>query len=258
MNTSLFITNTDIIEDDSDSDTSSTSTIEELNEQFHVNNNDSIKNKLKNKLVKPIKSCMYFDKDKNENVEDGYELVILRFLHIFFSTDGVIKFNHLSNLMDMDKKECRELEDFFVDNPGVMTDSDFYSSDAGIKIRKEWYDFLSNREFFTYVHVSHQLFPDNKNFLLFIKHFFPLINFIDESNDQEKLDVIYSHFNFENNLQVVYSTYFKIENDFIHKSFIHNISVNKIDLFIIESTSVIQVNNINKLFFTKTELRYLD
>lgn len=258
MNTSLFITNTDIVVDDTDSDTSSISTIDELNEYFQVNNNDSPKNKLKNKLVKPILSHTYFDKNKNEEVEDSYELVLFRFLHIFFSADGVIDFTHLTSHMNMNKQECRELEEFFLDNPGVMTDSDFYISDAGIKIRKLWYEFLSNRKFFTYVKENYQLFPDNKNFLVFINQFFPLINFNNESNDHEKLKVIYTHIQFDKKLQIIYSTYLKVENEFIHKSFIHNIHIDEIELFVLELTSITYTCNINKLYFTKTELRYAD
>ena len=253
----------DIIADDTDSATSSASTIEELNEQFHLNeqfqlidiNNleQTVRNKLKNKLIQPIKSYTYFDRDKGVDVEDSYELVLLRLLHLFFSIDGFINFNYLTINMNMDIKECQEIEEFFINYPGVMIDSDFYSSDAGIIIRKQWYEFLSNRDFFTYVHVNHMLFPSNNNFLIFIKHFFPLINFFNNPNDQAKLDVIYSHFNCENNFKVCYSTYSKIESKFIH-----NISVNDINLFIIESISVTELNDQTKLDFTQTKLRYSD
>jgi hypothetical protein len=260
MDTSVFITDNNIIIDDSDSDTSSTSTVEELNTFKNEKSGDSnIKSELMDRFVKPIQSHMYLDKDKSLEIEDGFEVSLLRLLHIWFSSDGVINFNNLTKHMDLEKTESIELEDFFLDNPGVMTDSDFYSTEAGIKIRKSWYEFLSNRAFFSYVNKSHQLAPDNANFFNFIKNFFPLVNFYENLNynEQEKLNIIYKAFSFSlNKFHVVYSTYTRADNELGHKGFVHNIFINDIELFVLESTSIRKLNNLDQIYWTKTELKY--
>ena len=236
MDTSVFITDNiidnNIIIDDTDSDTSSASTVEELkNSNNEKSSASNIKSDLMDRFVKPIQSHMYVDKDKSLEIEDGFEVSLLRLLHIWFSSDGIINFDHLTKHMCQEKKESIELEEFFLDNPGVMTDSDFYSSEAGIKIRKSWYEFLSNREFLSYVNNSHQISSDNANFFQFIKYFFPLINFNGnpDFNEQEKLNIIYNEFSFSpNKFRVVYSTYTQTDNEFAHKSFVHNIFINDI------------------------------
>jgi len=92
---------------------------------------------------------------------------------------------------------------------------------------------------------------------MFVKHFFPLVDFIGNYNEQEKLDKIYSTLSFgDNKFQVVYSTYSKIVQEMIHKSFVHNISVNKTELFVLESTNIRKTNNLEQIYWTKTELTY--
>ena len=260
MDTSVFITDNNIIIDDTDSDTSSASTVEELKTFKNEKSGDSnIKLELMDRFVKPIQSHMYIDKDKSLEIEDGFELSLLRLLHIWFSSDGIINFERLTKHMDLEKTESRELEEFFLDNPGVMTDSDFYSSEAGIKIRKSWYEFLSNRVFFSYVNKSHQLAPDNANFFNFIKNFFPLVNFYENLNynEQEKLNIIYKGFSFgPSKFHVVYSTCTRVDNELEHKGFVHNIFINDIELFVLESTCIRKLNNLNQIYWTKTELKY--
>jgi len=256
MDTSVFITDNNMVIYDTDSDTSSTSTIDELwNEKVETN----IKSELSDKFVKPIQSHMFFDKESNSEIEDGYELSLLRLVHIWFSSDGVMNFKNLTKYMDGKKAESSQLEDFFVDNPGVMTDSDFYSTDAGIAIRKAWYEFLSNREFFKYVHETHQIAPTNESFLTFVKQFFPLVNIYGNScdNEQEKLNIIYNSFGFDDyKLHVVYSTYSQTDNQIIHKGFVHNIFVNDVELFVFESAQIRKLIDLDKIYWTKTELRY--
>ena len=257
MAISVFITDNNIITNDSDSETSSTSTVEEL-KASNDKNISNIKSKLMDSFVKPIQSHMYLNKEKALEIEDGFELSLLRLVHIWFSTDGVINFDRLTKYIDKSKKESQELEDLFLDNPGVMLDSDFYSSGTGVKIRNTWYEFLSNRAFFTYVHKSHQLVPDNANFFQFIKYFFPLVKFYENSNnEQEKLNIIYNGFSTEvNKFHVIYSTYAKVDEEFAHKGFVHNIYVNETPLFIFESSNIKQSINLEKIYWTKTELRY--
>jgi hypothetical protein len=257
MDTSIFMTDTIII-NDTDSDTSSTSTVEELKIPNNENSNSNIKLKLIDRFVKPIKSHMYVDKEKSLEIEDGFELSLLRLLHILFSSNGIINFELLTKHMDSGK-ESQELEEFFRDNPGVMIDSDFYLSEAGIKIRKAWYEFLSNREFFNYLNKFHQLTPDNVNFFMFIKKFFPLIDFDKNNmhNEHEKLNIIYNSFSSDsNNFHVVYTTYKRGDSPFVHKGFIHNIYINDIELFVLESTNIKKTDNLEQIYWTKTELRY--
>ena len=260
MDTSVFIIDNNIIIDDTDSDTSSTSTVEELKTFQNVKLDDSnIKLELMDRFVKPIQSHMYFDTNKSQEIEDGFELSLLRLLHTWFSTDGIINFEHLTKHMDLGKSESIELEEYFLDNPGVMTDSDFYLSEAGIKIRKSWYEFLSNRAFFSYVNNFHQLIPDNANFFQFIKNFFPLINFNGnpDYNEQEKLNIIYNANSFgTNKFHVVYSTYTRVDDELRHKGYKHNIFINDIDLFVLELTSIRKLSNLDQIYRTKTEFRY--
>lgn len=261
MDTSVFITDTNqfTIIEDSDSDTSSTSTVEELKNEADEKVETNIKSDLIDKFVKPIQSHMFYDKESNQEIEDGFELSLLRLMHIWFSTDGVINFKNLTKYMDGKKAESSQLEEFFIDNPGVMTDSDFYSTDAGIKIRKAWYEFLSNREFFKYIHGTHQVTPTNESFLIFIKQFFPLINgnWISCDNEQEKLNIIYNAFSFDDyKFRVVYSTYSQTDSQIIHKGFVHNIFVNEVELFVLESAQIRKLVDLDKIYWTKTELRH--
>ena len=161
--------------------------------------------------------------------------------------------------MDSNKAESRELEEFFIDNPGVMIDSDFYSTDAGIAIRIAWYEFLSGRDFFKYVHETHQLVPTNENFFAFVKQFFPLVNFNANANtnDQDKLIKIYNAFSSEEyKFNVIYSTYSQTDSQIVHKGFVHNIFVNGIELFVLESAQIRKLTDLDKIYWTKTELRY--
>ncbi len=256
MDTSVFITDNYMVIDDTDSDTSSTSTVDELQcEKVETN----IKSELTDKFVKPIQSHMFYDKESNREIEDGFELSLLRLVHIWFSTEGVINFKKLTKYMDGKKAESTQLEEFLIENPGVMTDSDFYSTDAGIAIRKAWYKFLSNREFFKYVHETHQIAPTNESFLIFIKQFFPLVNgnWICCDNEQEKLNIIYNAFSFDDyKFRVVYSTYSQTDSQIIHKGFVHNIFVNDVELFVLESAQIRKLVDLDKIYWTKTELRH--
>ena len=211
MYNDIFITN-DIIVDDTDSDTSSVSSI---NNMFDT----STKIDLINNLIKPINSYFFFDSEIAQEINDGFELSILRLLHIFFSIDGVINFPLLKQKMDVTNINSVELENFFLDIPGVMYDSDFYLSNCGIKIRKLWYKFLSNRDFFTYINNNHQLEPTSNNFILFFQTFFPLIN--------------------TNKIEYIYDAFSNINYKFTSNNYNglnHDIYINNIKIFIFKST----------------------
>jgi hypothetical protein len=257
MDTSIFILDNNIIINDSDSDTSTTSTVEELKNHNNKNIESNVKTNIKTEFVKPIQSHSYFDKEQNKDIDDGFELSLLRLLHIWFSKDGVINFSYLTKHMDQEKVESIELEEFFLNNPGVMFDSEFYLSEAGIKNRKSWYEFLSNRKFFKYVHNTNQLSPHNSNFLSFIKEFFPFVNFNEIYNEQEKLTIIYNTFSYGlYKFSVLYLTDSHIDNENINDKFIHNIFINDIEVFLFESINIKQISNSNHTYWTKTELRY--
>jgi len=258
MNTPIFIIDNNIIVNDSDSDTSSISTAEEILTYNNFKSNTNIKSQLMEIFIKPIQSYMYLDKDKSQEIIDGFELSLLRLVHIWVSIDGIINFEYLTKHMDLSTTESKELEDFFFENPGVMIDSDFYITDAGIKIRKAWYNFLSNRNFFNYINKFHQLVPDNENFYQFIKYFFPLIKFNENSNNDEikKLNIIYN--SFSTNLYKFHVNYLQntqIEDSIIYKNFKHNIFVNNTELFIFIG-NIKQFVNSNQIIWSKTELKY--
>lgn len=211
MYNDIFITNNMIV-DDTDSDTSSISSTNDM-----IDSNTKID--LINNLIKPINSYFFYDNEIAQEINDGFELSILRLLHIFFSIDGVINFTLLKKNMDAININSIELENFFLDIPGVMYDSDFYLSDSGIKIRRLWYNFLSNRDYFTYVNNNHQLESSNDNFIMFFRIFFPLIN-------TNKIEYIYDAFSNIN---------YKFNSD-NYNGLNHDIYINNIKIFIFKST----------------------
>jgi hypothetical protein len=252
MDMSIFITDNNMILDDSDSETSSTSTVDELKcykycnecDDLHINTRDQ----LANKFVKPIKSHGFYYKEQNIEIQDDFELTLLRLVHIFFGSDGVIDFTRLTKYMDSNDSKSRQLEDFFLEYPGIMDDSDFYSSEAGIKIRITWYYFLSGKDFFTYLHQTHQIIPSNDSFLSFITIFFPLINFNNLYTVQDKLSIIYSAFSFLNvDFDVVYVSNSQIDNKLILDKFTHHIIINGVKLFLLDSIQFKYANNVEQI-----------
>jgi hypothetical protein len=258
MDTSIFITDNNIILDDSDSDTSSLSTVDELKSYKCYDDSYIItRTQLADKIVKPIKSHSFYYKEQNQEIQDDFELALLRLIHIFFGSDGVINFTRLTKHMDLNNLKSKQLEDFFLDYPGIMDDSDFYSTEAGIKLRITWYNFLSDIDFFTYVHQTHQIIPSNDNFLSFITNFFPLINLNDCHTIQDKLSIIYSAFSFYDiDFQVVYMSNLQIDNEIISDSFTHHIIINGIELFLLKSIQIKNIDNTKKYYRIYTELKY--
>lgn len=212
MYNDIFIDD-NIILDDSDSDTSSISSTNNIIEP-------SSKLKLINTLIKPINSYLFYDNEIAQEINDGFELSFLRLLHIFCSFDGIINFNLLKKNMDSTSINSIELENYFIDNPGVMYDSGFYLSISGIKIRKIWYNFLSNRTNFTYINNSHQLAPIYDNFIIFFRTFFPLIN-------TNKIKYIYNAFSHSD---------YKFDSD-NYSDLNHDIYINNIKIFAFKSTT---------------------
>ncbi len=224
---------------------------------------------LKEQLVQPIKSKSFVSKITNQTIEDNFELALLRWIHLIFSTDNLIIFSNLNKYMDMNNQLCLELNDFFIDNPVVMLDSDFYYSDTGIIYREKWFELLSNRNFFNYkntdTNIRIGIYPSIENFYKFLENFFPKLTFEKENqNDQIKLDIIYSKLNFHfDSLKLVYATYRSIENGMIHSCSIQNIIINNIHspLFVWENMSIKEINNTNlnsntNEIFSDSELRY--
>lgn len=263
MNLDFFISNNDKtcgIIDDSDSDTSTTSDADDFkSNQSNKSNINSIKNNelelLLESLVKPIGSYSFYNKWINKEINDGFELSLFRFLHIMFSTNGRICFNKLTKYMDKNKSECVELEDFLIDNPGVMTDSDFYSTEAGIKIRIEWYNFLSSRTFFTYVHESNQIFPSNENFYSFVSAFFPLVDFNILKSDQDMVDYIYKILSSDDLVFTVnYQFSTETSNGRELNTFDHFIKICGFPIYNFKSSYFMDLNS-KKLIWTKTQIQ---
>lgn len=238
----------------SDSDTSTASLCDE--EKYQV---EDLKSKLQELLIKPVTGTelKYFNQNNNSEilVNDNFEISLLRFMHLIFSNDGVVLFENLTKYMDLEKKECQELYEYFRDFPGVMVDSDFYKSITGIQIRQKWFAFLSNRNFLAYKNLNYELVPCMKNVYSFFDNFFPKLLYKTSNNEQEQLSNIYTQLNFNyKSINIVYSTYQKIENDFIHSSSIQNIIIDGIELYIWEISRVTFMN-LNELF-SNSELRF--
>jgi hypothetical protein len=127
MEKSIFIYTDDIIDTDSTTSTAS----EDYLENYYPKSDE-----LKNSLIKPILPKPFIDPVSGQEIDDSYELSLLRIFHLIFGSDGIINFNNLTKYMDLNKKECQDLYDFFIDYPGIFDDYQFYYSDAGIIIRK--------------------------------------------------------------------------------------------------------------------------
>jgi hypothetical protein len=230
-------------ESESDSSTSSTSydPHDYVEETQSIENANKIKNILKEQLIQPIMGKPFKPLFSENEIDDSFELALLRFCHLVFSVDGVINFNNLSKFMDMNSPKCNQLYEYFMDNPGVMMDYSFYYSNAGIDIRTKWFELLCGCNFFTYKVTSlsenkKEIDPSLDNFFEFFENFFPNLN-THEYTIQERLDtmMVQLNFNFES-FEVNQSNYQKIIVNTVHSSILLNFKINQIDMFILEIT----------------------
>lgn len=195
--------------------------------------------------------------NSNQDIEliDDFEICLLRLLHIIFSVDGAMDLTKLSGFMELDKNECDELYEFFMENRGVMVDSEYYRTTSGIELRKSWIELLSKRDFFTYIQDKYKLSCDINNFYMFIKYFLPKIEFNLELIDQDKLSQIYKAFDI--NIDVIVGVYQNINEQFIHKGFIQNFTINNKEMYIWELSTVIQNSNSEMTIIScDSELRF--
>lgn len=249
--------NNNICDEETDSDTSTpeTTTIEET--MSLCDETEIMESILKEKIIKPIKTYSFMRYNTTEEINDNFELSILRLLHLIFSKDNLINLDNLSKFMDMNNKECDELLNFFIDYPGVFNEPDYYYTETGIKMRTIWFDLLSNRTFFNYKCQGKEIKPTMSNFLSFFRNFLPKLEQTEE-NKQELLTNIYNqlNFNFES-FEVIYSTYQEILLLNIHISTIQNIIINGIDIFTIEMTELKSISKEKVIdIYEDCELRY--
>ena len=219
----------------------------------------SNKNILKDQLIQPIKSISFRPLFSEIEINDSFELCLLRFIHLVFSEDQVINFTNLKKFMDTNTGLGQKLYEYFVNNPGVMQDHTFYYSNAGIDIRTKWYELLSNINTFKYKSENHQMDSTIENLFEFFKQFFPKLD-QNGSNNQEKLTNIYTqlNFNFES-FEVIYSSYQKIISNTIHLGVIQNISINSVNMFVWEMTRLNEISsNPDKIveLFVNSEFLY--
>jgi hypothetical protein len=241
-------------ETESDSSTSTASDYEEK----YIEKSDLEKErlKLKGELIIPIKSKPFTRLFSNEIINDNFELVLLRVLHLLFLEDDLINIENLKKFMDLNRKECDEMLQFFSENRGVFIDDEFYYSVAGLSLRTQWFDLLSNKNIFMYKEDKKSIYPDIENYIRFIKYYFPLLK-IESSNIQDQLNEIYNQLNFNfKTLEVIYSDYQKIELTTIHKSQIQNIIINGIEIFIWEMFKINEISNNSVEIYSESELRY--
>jgi len=234
-----FIINNRQMESETDSETSTTSEAKELGDL------NSDKTKMRLKLIEPI-----MGRDINLNntiINDSFEITLLRLLHLFFNNDQRINFKNL------EKVGNNELVDFFIDNSGIMKDSEFYSSEAGINLRQKWAEFLSNRNF-TYIKNNYQIVPNIENFIKFFEIFFPIIFENIEANIKPNIQSIlleiYSKLNYDfESVKIDYATYNKNSLNLKHSSEIQNIWINGLEIYVIEfiNLSEIKTTHINPI-----------
>lgn len=252
-NNELFINNNSQLEVDDDSSTSSTS-FEQDNDVSKV---QLVKDNLREQLVQPIMGKPFTQLYSNNEIDDSFELSLLRFIHLVFSKDGKINFNNLIKYMDMNNSKCQMLYEYFMINPGVMIDYEFYYSNTGLDIRTKWFELLSNHDFLIYKKNKKELDHTQDNFFIFFEIFFPKL-VLSGANCQEKLSNIYSqlNFNFES-FEVIYSTYQNIVSDVIHSNSLHFIKINGVSMYIWEMTKLKDISSRNPFdVFSNSEFRY--
>lgn len=241
MEKSIFIYNNDF---DTDSSTSTPS--EDYTSYYYPKKSDE----LKNLLIKPILPKPFNDPNTGIEIDDCFELSILRFLHLIFGSNGVINFTNLTKYMDLTKKNCQELYEFFLDNPGIFHDCEFYYSDAGLILRKKWVDFLSS--------INLIIYPNIKNQIKLLENFFPKLNINYNTSNNIILQEIYSQLNFNwESLEVKYDESKKIVNTSIHQNYNQNIFINSSLIFIWSITTITdEINNIPTIIYSNSELIY--
>ena len=246
-------------EDDSSTSTTSYESYDWTNE---VENTNNMKNILREQLIQPIMGKPFKPLFAENEFDDSFELSLLRFVHLVFSVDGLVNFENLNKFMDMNQTNCANLNEYFVNNPGVMIDYSFYYSNAGIDVRTEWIELLNGHNYFTYKEgtfneTKGEIEPSLYNFFEFFENFFPNLN-LDGNTDQEKMSNIVSqlNFNFES-FEVVHSTYQKIMDNTVHNSTILNFKINNVDMYVLEMTRLKDLSSGKPVeVFTNSEFRY--
>ena len=237
MEKSIFIYTDDIIDTDSTTSTAS----EDYLENYYPKSDE-----LKNSLIKPILPKPFIDPASGQEIDDSYELSLLRFMHLIFGNDGIINFNNLTKYMDLNKKECQELQDFFIDYPGIFDDYQFYYSDAGINIRKKWFELIS-------LLISEFTF---QNHIKLLENFFPKL-IINLNNPVDILEEIYSQLNFNwDSFQVKCEEIQEEQDTSTSKILNQKIFINDLFIFIWSITIIKDKINYN-IIFLNSELRYL-
>ncbi len=247
MQKSVFINNSE-----TDSDTSTPS------EDFMSSFYPKPSTELKKNILKPVLPKPYFDLNKDIEVDDCFELSLLRFLHLIFGSNGVINYTNLEKYMDLTKKPCDDLNDFFLDNPGILNDPMYYYSDAGVNLRKKWVELLSERDFFEYKKSDYLINSTIKNFFNFMENFFPKLRVNRELSNNFLIEDIYSQLNFNwDSLELKYGEFQKVIGTSIHQSSIQNIVINKTPVFVWEMSIIKEVIEDNPVeVYSNSELRY--
>ena len=238
MEKSIFV----YTDDANDTDSSTSTASEDYLENYRPKKSDE----LKNSLIKPILPKPFIDPASGQEIDDSYELSLLRYMHLMFGNDGIINFDNLTKYMDLNKKECQEIQDFFINYPGIFPDYQFYYSDAGIIIRKKWFEIISLFNFdFTI-----------KNQIKLLEKIFPKL-ITNSNNLVDILEDIYSQLNFNWDS-------FYIKCDEIQEKFDNNINIilnqkifiNNILIFI-WSITTIKDKITNNCIYSNSEFRYL-
>jgi hypothetical protein len=228
-----------------DTDSSTSTVSEDYLENYYPKKSDE----LKTLLIKPILPKPFNDPNTGIEIDDCFELSILRFFHLIFGSNGIINFTNLTKYMDLDNKDCQELYEFFLDNPGIFPDYEFYYSYAGIILRKKWVDFLSGRNF-EYKKDDSIIYPNIKNQIKLLETFFLKLNINYNTNNADILQEIYSQLNFNwDSLTVKYDESDKQE------TFNQYIYINKSLIFVWSMTTIIEEIN-NTIVYSNSELRY--
>jgi hypothetical protein len=261
MNTPFYSPQVLVKQDSFDSD-SSTSTPSINSDQDIDNFIPSLNaiNQLKLRLIKPINSFEFIHPSNLSVINDSFELSLCRFIHLVFSSNGLINRSNIIKYID-DSACAQDFYDYWVNNPGVMFDSEFYTGPTGINIRSSWFELLHSHSFSFSLNENGSIIPSVENIFNFFNGVFPkLLNDLEtETNIQTKLSWMFTRLNFNfDQFYPIYAKYQSIEANTIHSSSIINIYINQIELFVWEMTNVkiIDSSNTTIEIFSNSEFRY--
>ncbi len=139
---------------------------------------DNKSSKIRDQLPEPvIYDRIYFmDGEDEVNYTDCFEISLYRFLHLLFTKQEKINFEHLTLHMNMESEQCLRLKAFFEKYPKVYREKELYTTDEAFTERADWCVFLNQSKIFKLKKFGkYEVCATFENLLSFFMTFFPKI-----------------------------------------------------------------------------------